>query len=153
LHLRDAKQKSNVSFLVGFETEFILLKSTDPITAVNPHGWSESEALYSGSVELKVLEDITKALERSGVEVLMYHAEAAPGQVSSRFVRCFAHEPKFFNEQYELITGPLPPLQAADALVHTRETIYNIANKHGLRATLAPRVYTTSCTSLVSSPL
>lgn len=43
--------------------------------------------------------------------------------------------------QYEVVTGPLPPLEAADALVHTRETIYNIARKHGLRATLAPRLH------------
>ena len=60
------------------------------------------------------------------IELQMYHAEAAPGQ-------------------YEIVTGPLPPLQAADALIHTRETIYNIANKHGLRATLAPRVFLDSC--------
>ena len=39
------------------------------------------------------------------------------------------------------MTGPLPPLQAADALVHTRETIINIAAEHGLRATFAPRVF------------
>ena len=42
--------------------------------------------------------------------------------------------------QYEIVTGPLPPLQAADALVFTRETIYNIANKHGFRATFSPRL-------------
>ncbi|KIM55766.1 hypothetical protein SCLCIDRAFT_1220939 [Scleroderma citrinum Foug A] len=52
----------------------------------------------------------------------MFHSESAPGQ-------------------YEVVTGPLPPLEAADALVHTRETIYNIARKHGLRATLAPRLH------------
>ena len=34
----------------------------------------------------------------------------------------------------------MSPLEAADALVHTRETIYNIASKHGLKATLAPRL-------------
>ena len=60
----------------------------------------------------------------------MYHSEAAPGQ-------------------YEVVTGPLPPLQAVDALVHTRETIFNIASKHGLRATLAPRVFSDSCTFLL----
>jgi len=49
--------------------------------------------------------------------------------------------------QYEVITGPLPPLEAADALIHTRETIANIASKHGLRATLAPRVYLDNCGS------
>ena len=35
-------------------------------------------------------------------------------------------------------------MQAADALVHTRELIYNVAAKHGLRATFAPRIYMNS---------
>ena len=46
--------------------------------------------------------------------------------------------------QYEVITGPLTPLEAADALIATRETIYNVASKHGLRATFAPRLYANS---------
>ena len=75
------------------------------------------------------MEEIADALQASGIELLMYHAEAAPGQ-------------------YEFVTGPLPPLEAADAVVLTRETIYNIAAKHGLRATLAPRLYDDSCMSL-----
>ena len=61
----------------------------------------------------------------------MYHSEAAPGQ-------------------YEVITGPLPPLQAVDALIHTRTTIFNVASKHGLRATLAPRVFMDSCMPIPS---
>ncbi|KAJ6630086.1 hypothetical protein B0H10DRAFT_1109652 [Mycena sp. CBHHK59/15] len=124
-----ARTVSEVEFLVGFETEFILLASTSPITTVhNLQGYSNSLALPTGSVAERVLEEIVNALEISGVEVQMYHAEAAPGQ-------------------YEIVTGPLPPLQAADALVHTRETIYNIASKHGLRATLAPRIHEYSCGS------
>ena len=47
--------------------------------------------------------------------------------------------------QYEVITGPLPPLEAADAAVFTHETIINVAAKYGLRATFAPRVYTDTC--------
>ncbi|KAJ6567122.1 glutamine synthetase/guanido kinase [Mycena capillaripes] len=124
-----ARAISTVEFLVGFETEFILLTSTAPITTVhNLQGYSNSLALPTGSIAEKVLEEIVEALEISGVEVQMYHAEAAPGQ-------------------YEIVTGPLPPLQAADALVHTRETIYNIASKHSLRATLAPRIHDYSCGS------
>ncbi|KAF8799777.1 hypothetical protein BYT27DRAFT_7201038 [Phlegmacium glaucopus] len=118
----NAKQISGVEFLIGFETEFILLKSTNPIEAVNPHGWSNSPALASGTKEADVLEEIARAIRASRIELQMYHAEAAPGQ-------------------YEVVTGPLPPLQAVDALIHTREIIYNIASKHGLRATLAPRVF------------
>ena len=55
----------------------------------------------------------------------------------------FTQEP--FQFQYEVVTGPMSPLEAADALVHTRETIYNIASKHGLRATFAPRLALDSC--------
>jgi len=70
-----------VEFLVGVETEFILLKSTDPITPVNDAPWSASRSLLSGSVADKCLEDIANALQRGGIELLMYHSEAAPGQV------------------------------------------------------------------------
>ena len=49
------------------------------------------------------------------------------------------------KHQYEIVTGPLPPLEAADAAVFTRETIYNIANKHGLKATFTPRLHADSC--------
>jgi len=115
-----------VQFLVGVETEFILLKSTYPIEAVNDAPWSASRALLSGSVAEKCLEDIAHALQAGGIELLMYHSEAAPGQ-------------------YEIVTGPLAPLDAADALVFTRETIVNIAAKHGLHATFSPRVYQDTC--------
>jgi Glutamine synthetase, catalytic domain len=127
---RNARNSSGVEFLVGFETEFILLKNTNPIEAVNRYGWSNAPALLSGTDEAKILEEIADALEMADIELQMYHSEAAPGQ-------------------YEIVTGPLPPLQAADALIHTRETIYNIASKHGLRATLAPRVFSNSCMSLI----
>jgi glutamine synthetase len=70
-----------VEFLVGIETEFILLKSTRPIEAVSDGPWSASRALPSGSVAAKCLEDIADALQTGGIELLMYHAEAAPGQV------------------------------------------------------------------------
>ena len=70
-----------VEFLVGFETEFILLKSTRPIEAVSNGPWSASCALPSGSVAAKCLEDIADALQTGRIELLVYHAEAAPGQV------------------------------------------------------------------------
>ena len=49
--------------------------------------------------------------------------------------------------QYEMVTGPLSPLESADALVHTREIITHTAAKHGLRATFAPRIYMNSAGS------
>ena len=70
-----------VEFLVGFETEFVLLKSTHPIEAASNAPWSASRALPSGSAAAKCLEDIADALQNSDIELLMYHAESAPGQV------------------------------------------------------------------------
>ena len=49
------------------------------------------------------------------------------------------------------MTGPLLPLRAADALVVTRETVYNIVAKHGMRATLAPRIFSDTCMSFIYS--
>lgn len=124
---RNAKKQSGIEFLVGFESEFVLLKSTSPPMPVNDYGYSVNHALATGTVETIVLEEIVDSLIRSGVQVQAYHSEGAPGQ-------------------FEIITGPLVPIAAADALLHTRETIYNVATKHGLRATFAPRVFPTSCT-------
>jgi glutamine synthetase len=68
-------------FLVGVEIEFILLKSTDPIEAVNDAPWSASCGFPSGSVEAKCLEEIADALLTGEIDLLMYHTEGAPGQV------------------------------------------------------------------------
>ncbi|KAI0360811.1 FLU1-II [Trametes cingulata] len=127
--VREAKEKAGVSFLFGVESEFILMSATEPEPVfVNDFDWSSAAALRTGSVHSTVLEEIVTDLLAAGVEVEMYHAEAAPGQ-------------------YEVITGPLAPLEAADTLVFTRETIHNVANKHGLRATFAPRIPGHSCGS------
>ncbi|EPT02031.1 hypothetical protein FOMPIDRAFT_99756 [Fomitopsis schrenkii] len=127
--LDEAKAKAGLSFLAGFEHEFILLSATSPkLVTVNDAGYSCSAKSRTGTVEYVVMEEIADALQAAGIELQMVHAEAAPGQ-------------------FEVITGPLSPLEAADAVVHTRETIYNIASKHGLRATFAPRLHTDSCGS------
>ncbi|EKM57124.1 uncharacterized protein PHACADRAFT_142316 [Phanerochaete carnosa HHB-10118-sp] len=118
---RLAKEAAGVSYLAGFEHEFILLKSTSPPVGINSADYGVSQKLPAGSVEAKVLEEIADSLQEAGIELQKYHGEAAPGQ-------------------YEVITGPLPPLQAADACIATRETIFNVAAKHGLRATFAPRI-------------
>jgi len=105
----------------------MLLKSIEPdIVPVDYHDWSRSSATLAGSVASKVLEEIADSLQAAGIELEMYHAEAGPGQ-------------------YEVVMAPMEPLEAADALVFTRETIYNVANKHGCRATFAPRAFENTC--------
>lgn len=80
---RSARDLAQVEFLVGFETEFVLLKSTDPVQPASHHFGSGSNALRSGTVVSHVLRDIADSLEKAGISLTMYHAEGAPGQVSS----------------------------------------------------------------------
>jgi glutamine synthetase len=80
---REAKTASDVDFLVGFETEFILLKSTNPVEPISIHAWSSADALRSGSTSATVVAEMVHAIESSGIEVQLYHGEAAPGQVCS----------------------------------------------------------------------
>ena len=78
-----------MSFLVGVESEFILLSQTNPEPVyVNYGDWSCSAKLRTGSIEATVLEEIAQCLVDAGIELQMYHAEAAPGQVgTSRYDR------------------------------------------------------------------
>ncbi|KAF7335726.1 1,2-dihydroxy-3-keto-5-methylthiopentene dioxygenase [Mycena venus] len=126
--IEQIKQSHNTEFLVGFESEFILLKSTDPVDPVHIHDYSASAGLLAGSLEALVLQEIADGLRTAGISLEMFHAEAAPGQ-------------------YEVVTGPLGPLEAADALIYTRELIAQTAAKHGLHATFAPRPFMTSAGS------
>ncbi|KZT64336.1 glutamine synthetase/guanido kinase [Daedalea quercina L-15889] len=124
-----ARAEAGLAFLAGFESEFILLSATAPRpVAVNDAHWTTSAKFRTGTVENTVMEEIADGLQEAGIELQMVHAEAAPGQ-------------------FEVVTGPLAPLEAADALVFTRETIYNVATKHGLRATFAPRLHADNCGS------
>ena len=78
---RYAAEELSVEFLVGFETEFTLLKSANPLVPVNDHQWSTTFAISTGTIETKVLEEIADAIQNDNIELQMYHSEGAPGQV------------------------------------------------------------------------
>ena len=98
-----------------------------PPVPISNHAWSTSLSMRSSGVGKAIVEEIHDVLTDAGIEVQQFHAESAPGQ-------------------YEVVTGPLPPVEAVDALVFTRDTIYNVAAKYGVRATLYPKVFKDSCT-------
>ena len=118
---------------------------------MNNSGSCTTTAFGTGSAELQILEEIADALAKSGIELQNFHSEGGTGQVSSLIsfldTTSLLILSLLFPLQYELVTGPLSPLEAADALVFTRETVYNIAAKHGLRATLAPTLHDGGCKS------
>jgi glutamine synthetase len=125
--MRKAKEEYDISFLVGFETEVVFLEDgIYPSTPISNHAWSASLALRSSSVGKAIVEEIYDVLTDAEIEVQQFHAESAPGQ-------------------YEIVTGPLPPLEAVDALIFTRDIIYNVASKHGAHATLYPKVFENAC--------
>ena len=109
--------------MVGFELEFTLLKDRKGTEVLDDHGWSTS--LHPGT-PAEVLDAMVSALERGGIAVRSFHAEAGPGQ-------------------YKIVTGPLQPLQAADALSFSRDVIRGTASGHQCRATFAPWIYEHQC--------
>lgn len=124
--VRRAKADHDAQFLVGIETEVVFLhhergETTDELKPISKtHAWSTSRSLLNKSME--ILSECVEALEASGIEVLLFHPESA-------------------DAQYEIVTGPLPPLASVDALYHTREAIVNICSKYEIRATFHPKPF------------
>lgn len=120
--LKSATDELGVSFLVGFEVEVIFLeKPLDSITPIDNSLYGSTIAFQSVRTSMMV-DEIVEAILAQGIEVSQFHGECAPGQ-------------------FEFVTDPYDPLTAADNLVRVRETIYNIAAKYDVKATMAPKVF------------
>jgi hypothetical protein len=59
----------------------MLFNLTDPIEPVDKYGYCMSSKLETGGAPAIVLEETADALEASGIQLLVYHGEAVPGQV------------------------------------------------------------------------
>ncbi|KAL9621989.1 MAG: hypothetical protein Q9160_003651 [Pyrenula sp. 1 TL-2023] len=118
--LWDAKQLG-LEFEVGFETEFCVSRQLADGSVIQlPQGTHYPSSMRTlEGVMLPIMDEIVSVLEVAGISVLVYHAE---GQ----------------RDQYEIVTKQLSPMQAADAVVHTREVIRNVCTKHSLVATFHP---------------
>jgi glutamine synthetase len=79
--LREARQ-DGVEFLVGFESEFVLLESVSPVRVGSHHQYSEAKGFLASLRETKALEEMVDALLNSGIKVEACHPEGAAGQVS-----------------------------------------------------------------------
>jgi glutamine synthetase len=86
--VKNAADEAGVGFLVGFETEFILLKEFDMESgkhaAANIYDYTTSAKLTTGAKETVIMEEIVDALLEAKIEVQIMHPEAAPGQVRSQ---------------------------------------------------------------------
>ncbi|EPE08166.1 glutamine synthetase-like protein [Ophiostoma piceae UAMH 11346] len=129
--------EQNISYLVGFEIEFVLLERTKPGSALSMsegrytmlendgHMWSSSR-FYVDKKLPQLLRDIVGQLDQAGIEVEQLHSESAPGQ-------------------FELILPAKPPLEAVDTLLLVRDTIASLATDAGYKFTLHPKPYRDAC--------
>lgn len=104
----------------GFEIEVIFLRADGPeyVPAVSNHSWSQMTP--DTRRLLPILEEIAETCAAIDLPLQQFHAESAPGQ-------------------FEFILPPAAPVAAVDALVSARQVVVQVAERHGLRATLHPR--------------
>lgn len=121
--------QQGLSFLLGFEIEFLLLERNGSgryDTLKNDgHSWSVSRFFADPKIP-KLLADIVKTLESMEILVEQIHAESAPGQ-------------------FELVLPPSAPVVAVDTLLHTRDVIAGLATAAGYKFTLYPKPFANTC--------
>jgi glutamine synthetase len=79
--VRNANERHGIDFLVGYETEFILIPKEGRNRDQNE--WCASKASLTGSTEYQILMAIEASLKKSNIELQYWHSESAPGQVKS----------------------------------------------------------------------
>jgi glutamine synthetase len=122
---KEAKSQ-NLEFLVGFEIEIVFMSraedgTLETLSNSGGHAWSSNRALH-GNKMLDMLHQIYDSLAVSGIYLEQWHPESATGQ-------------------YEFVLPSLPPLQAADMLLHAREIITTVVAGYSMRATLYPKPF------------
>ncbi|CAG8654323.1 16259_t:CDS:2, partial [Dentiscutata heterogama] len=115
-----ALKEFNITFLVGTELEFVLLKETTPPVPVDDTVYAAASSFRGSTSE--ILDKMVESLQEQGIEVEQFHSEAAPGQ-------------------FEIVTGPESPLITADRMVVARQTIYDVAAQSGIKATFVPKPF------------
>ncbi|ROT41230.1 glutamine synthetase [Sodiomyces alkalinus F11] len=132
--LLDLASRQRLTFQVGFEIELVLFQRVrEDVTAQQTyavidndgHAWSVSRMMDHPLVE-QVIEPAIAALADQGILVEQFHPESAPGQ-------------------FEIVLPSYPPLQAVDTLIHARNVISGFANQAGVRMSLHPKPFATTC--------
>lgn len=130
--------ENNLTFLLGFEIEFLLVHrlpspngnngAASPRFATliaDGHAWSVSRYFADPKIS-NLLREMVSTLEDMGIYVEQLHAESATGQ-------------------FELILPPYPPVQAVDTLLHTRDVMAALATAAGYKLTLHPKPFMHAC--------
>ncbi|MEU9449882.1 glutamine synthetase family protein [Streptomyces sp. NPDC048277] len=116
-----AEDRHGLTFKTGIEIEWAVGRAAAPADEFVP---ATSGPAYGAGRQIELSDytaDLLAALEKQEVPVAQLHPEYAPGQ-------------------FELSTGALDPVAAADQSVLVRQTIRAISHRHGLRASFSPAV-------------
>ncbi|KAK6073696.1 glutamine synthetase [Seiridium cupressi] len=118
---RAGRIRSEIDILVGIELEFYLYKpvSDSDFTRPKPNSNFNISALYDHQVT-HIVDEISLVLAEADINIMKYLPEMGASGL------------------FELVLPPYGPMKAADAMVYCRETIKNVAQKHGYKATLCP---------------
>ena len=115
--LQESAAKFPADIKIGFEIEFRCLHMDGTNVDECMEGFSIAAGLRNQCVP--IIEAIVEMLENSDIQVLQFHTEGSQGL-------------------FEISTGPLPPVEALDTLIYTRECIKDVFSKHNLIATMNP---------------
>lgn len=119
--LHAAAENFGLSFLVGFEVEFMIMRCSstgDYIPYSSSFGRYSAAGLRDPAFQL--VEKCLNELQAAGVSIQGFHSEGYRGQ-------------------YEISLGPLPPIQAVDQLVLVHDRIKSVVLSHGYQATFSPK--------------
>ncbi|PYH43056.1 putative glutamine synthetase [Aspergillus saccharolyticus JOP 1030-1] len=120
--LEQAQSRWNLSFLVGFEVEFVIMKP-DPATG-KLERYSRGWGLFSvGGLRdpcYQHIEQCVLKLHARGVDIQAIHTEGVRGQ-------------------YEFALGPKPPMQAVDQLILVHSYLKDTFTPLGCTVTMTPK--------------
>ena len=120
-----AREEYGLSFRLGFEVEFIVAQrnSNGNLTQAEVNAGRNAVAGCQAS-HFRYVEESVCELQAMGIPVQQFHPEGYRGQ-------------------YEISIAPLPPMEAVDAYVATRDAIRNVCARHGLVASMYPKTLDT----------
>ncbi|CAG8438347.1 10813_t:CDS:10 [Dentiscutata heterogama] len=118
--IESARKDLGITFLIGTEFEFVLLKDTILPVPVDDTVYAVASSFHiSNSSE--ILDRMVESLQEQGIEVEQFRSDGLG--------------------KFEIVTAPESPLIAADKVVVTRQTIYEVAAQAGVKATFVPKLF------------
>ncbi|KAJ5946137.1 glutamine synthetase [Penicillium verhagenii] len=120
--LGEARQTWEIDFLVGFEVEFVVMKMDESSNSMVRCSDGLGHFAVSGlrDPSYQCVEQCVTRLRAQGALIQAVHTEG-------------------FRGQYEIVLGPLPPMQAVDQLILVHDYLKDTFARHGYQVTMSPK--------------